>query len=79
MSEKHEQTEFEMGYRSLGKRPNYIAYQVIAREEGGKSNWTKIGVGFMHGDGGGVNVLLDCLPIDGRVTLRACPYSEDRM
>jgi len=55
MSGTHEQTEFEMEYQSLGKQPNYIAYQVTTREEGKKSSWTKIGVGFMHGDGAGVS------------------------
>ena len=79
MSGTHEQTEFEMEYQSLGKRPSYIAYQVTTREEGKKSSWTKIGVGFMHVDAAGFNILLDCLPTDGRITLRTRAYSEESM
>ena len=34
------------------------------------SSWLKIGVAFMHEDGHGYDVVLDALPVNGRVVLR---------
>jgi hypothetical protein len=49
--------------------PEFVAYNV--REGGnGKGYWDKIGVGFMHRDGKGVDIRLNSLPMDGHVTLR---------
>ena len=52
------------------KAPNYIAYHVRDRGEGQKGFWTRIGVAWAHGDGKGINIVLDCIPVDGRLTLR---------
>jgi hypothetical protein len=72
-----DQTELEMEshLQPKTKQPNYLAYQVTELENRDPS-WTKIGVAFLHRDGGGLNLLLDCLPTNGRVTLRARPYRE---
>ncbi len=35
-----------------------------------QSAWTRIGSVWMHRDGDGYNIHLDCLPVDGRLTLR---------
>ena len=32
--------------------------------------WTKIGAVFAHKDGKGYDVALDCLPLDGRISIR---------
>ncbi|MCF6302497.1 MAG: hypothetical protein L3J13_04760 [Devosiaceae bacterium] len=50
-------------------RPSHIAYQV---REGGeeKSFFNRVGSAFAHGDGKGFNLVLDSMPVDGRVTLR---------
>lgn len=48
--------------------PTHIAYQV--RESSEKSYWKPIGAAWLHKDGKGFNVQLDCLPIDGRISLR---------
>ena len=51
------------------KRPSHFAYQVRDSEDG-KSFFNKVGAAFAHKDGQGFNVLLDSVPVDGRVTLR---------
>jgi hypothetical protein len=35
-----------------------------------KANWTKIGVGFAHKDGNGLNVELKALPVSGKLVIR---------
>ena len=54
------------------KRPTHTAYSVKDRENK-KSEWRPIGVAFAHADGKGFNVVLDLMPLDGRITLRAAP------
>jgi len=51
------------------KLPTHIAYQVQDRE-GKKPFWQRIGGAWSHSDGHGMTVLLDSMPLDGRVTLR---------
>ncbi len=51
------------------KTPSHIAYQVRDRE-GKKGFWTRIGSAWAHADGQGFNIQLECLPLDGRITLR---------
>lgn len=48
--------------------PTHLAYQV--RDGKDKGFWTRIGVAWQHRDGKGFNVLLECTPLDGRITLR---------
>jgi hypothetical protein len=55
---------------TTGKRPTYIAYSVRERGEGKKSKFTEIGVVFPHKDGKGLDVLIDVVPLSGRITLR---------
>lgn len=52
----------------INKAPTHIAYHV--RAAGEKSFWDRIGVAWQHGDGKGFNIELNCVPIDGQVTLR---------
>jgi hypothetical protein len=51
------------------KRPDYAAYVVRDRDDK-KSNWREIGVAFAHRDGKGIDLLLDAVPVSGRVVLR---------
>ena len=51
-----------------GNAPTHIAYQV--REGSQKSYWTRIGAAWAHNDGKGFSIQLECLPLDGKVTLR---------
>ena len=54
---------------STTKAPSHIAYQVRDRE-GQKGFWTRIGSVWPHADGRGFNLQLECVPLDGRITLR---------
>lgn len=50
-------------------KPAYIAYTV--RERGDQDGfWSRIGVAFPHADGKGYSLVLDAIPVDGRITLR---------
>lgn len=61
---------------SSGKAPSHIAYQVRERN-GGKGFWTRIGSAWAHADGNGFNLQLECLPLDGRITLRVASDKKD--
>jgi hypothetical protein len=50
-------------------QPAYRAYTVVKRE-GQDDFWLAIGAAFMHQDGDGYNVVLQALPIDGKIVLR---------
>jgi hypothetical protein len=48
--------------------PVLIAY-TVKDQRGKKSIWRRIGVAFPHDKGAGLTVLLDALPMDGRIVL----------
>jgi hypothetical protein len=51
------------------QQPTHRAYTVIKRE--GKDDfWLAIGAAFAHEDGDGFNIVLQALPIDGKIVLR---------
>ena len=54
---------------SSSQQPTYRAYTVVKRE-GADDFWLAIGAAFMHQDGDGYNIVLQALPIDGRIVLR---------
>ena len=56
-------------------KPEFNAYTVIKRGDDKDDYWLKIGSAFAHGDGDGFNLLLQALPIDGKIVLRR--YKED--
>ena len=58
------------------KLPSHDAYQVRNRE-GRKPFWTKIGSAWAHADGNGFNVQLECVPLDGRITLRVASEKKE--
>lgn len=58
------------------KQPSHIAYQVRDRE-GQKGFWTRIGSAWAHQDGNGFNIQLDCVPLDGRITLRVANEKKE--
>ena len=53
---------------SSSKSPSHIAYQV--RDSKDKGYFTRIGACWPHKDGNGLNIQLDAVPLDGRITLR---------
>jgi hypothetical protein len=58
------------------KLPSHNVYQVRDRE-GRKPFWVKIGAAWAHADGNGFNVQLECVPLDGRITLRVATEKKD--
>ena len=59
------------------QQPNYTAYTVHKRE--GKDDfWIAIGAAFMHQDGDGYNIVLQALPLDGKIVLRLPKTSDDK-
>lgn len=57
------------------KSPTHIAYQV--RDGKDKSYFTRIGVAWLNKDGKGLNVQLECVPLDGRITLRVATEKKE--
>jgi hypothetical protein len=51
------------------QQPTYQAYSVVKRE-GQDDYWLNIGAAFMHQDGEGFNIMLQALPINGKIVLR---------
>lgn len=49
--------------------PDFRAYTAIKRE-GQKDFWVDVGAAFLHQDGAGMNVVLQAMPLDGRIILR---------
>jgi len=58
------------------QQPSYQAYTVVKRE-GQDDFWLNIGAAFMHQDGDGYNVVLQALPINGKIVLRLPKSQED--
>ena len=58
------------------KAPSHLVYHV-RDVEGRKSFWTRIGSAWAHKDGSGFNVQLECVPLDGRVSLRVATEKKD--
>ena len=55
------------------QQPTYQAYTVVKRQgkEGTQDDyWLNIGAAFMHQDGEGFNIVLQALPINGKIVLR---------
>ena len=53
-------------------KPVYYAYIVKEYTVGSekRSAWNRAGAVFAHRDGEGFDIMLDALPVDGRLTLR---------
>ncbi len=58
------------------KAPTHIAYQV-RDGKGDKGFWTRIGAAWQHKDGNGFNIQLECVPLDGRITLRVATENKE--
>lgn len=56
--------------------PAYRAYTVVKRE-GKDDYWLNLGVAFAHEDGEGFNLLLQALPVDGKLVLRRYKENEE--
>ncbi|MEZ6098139.1 MAG: hypothetical protein R3E01_04135 [Pirellulaceae bacterium] len=59
-----------MSESNKASKPTRTAYVVRESTNGGKSYWNRIGSAWKHKDGDGFNIQLECIPLDGRITLR---------
>lgn len=62
---------------TASKAPTHAAYQVRDSKGEGKGFWTRIGAAWQHKDGKGFNIQLECVPLDGRITLRVATESKE--
>jgi hypothetical protein len=57
------------------KQPTHRAYTVIKRE-GQDDYWLNLGLVFPHKDGGGFNIMLQAVPLDGKIVSREVSDGE---
>ena len=57
-------------------KPSHRAYTVIKRD-GKEDYWLNIGLCFPHEDSGGFNMLLQAMPLDGKIVLRTFQEDEE--
>ena len=57
-------------------KPTHRVYSVIKRE-GKEDFWLNLGVCFSHEDNQGFNLLLQALPIDGKLVMRTYRDEDD--
>ena len=58
------------------RQPTHRAYSVI-RREGQDDYWLNIGLVFPHKDNGGFNIMLQALPLDGKIVCREITAEDD--
>lgn len=52
----------------MPNKPAYLAYSAVPQGDGGKSRWREIGAAFA-GQKGTLTVLLDAVPLSGKIVL----------
>ena len=58
--------------------PVLIAYTVKRSKKANRPIWTRIGRAYPHDTGAGLTVILDSIPLDGRVVLLEPDDDDDR-
>jgi hypothetical protein len=58
------------------RQPTHRAYSVI-RREGQDDFWLNLGLVFDHKDGKGFNIVLQALPLDGKIVCREVAEQQD--
>ncbi len=63
----------------MANNQQQLAYRAfsVTRREGDEDFWLQIGAAFPHTDGKGFNVVLQALPLDGRIILRV-PKDDEK-
>ena len=64
-----------MAEREQPKQATHRAYSVI-RREGQEDFWLNLGLVFDHKDGKGFNIMLQALPLDGKIVCREITDEE---
>ena len=66
-----------MAEKSESRQPTHRAYSVIRRGDGQDDFWLNIGLVFPHKDDGGFNIMLQALPLDGKIVCRTITAEEE--
>jgi hypothetical protein len=64
-----------MADKDSPQQPTHRAYSVIKRE-GQDDYWLNLGLAFPHKDGKGLNIMLQAIPLDGKVVCREIADEE---
>jgi hypothetical protein len=64
-----------MAEKDQPQQPTHRAYSVVKRE-GQEDYWLNLGLAFPHKDGKGFNIILQALPLDGKVVCREVADDE---
>lgn len=71
----------ERGDRGARNAPTHAVFHVRdtngTSSKGKKAFWTRIGSAWPHADGQGFNVQMECVPLDGRLSLRIIDEAKD--
>lgn len=65
-----------MADKDAPRQPSHRAYAVI-RREGQDDFWLNLGLVFPHKDGNGFNLMLQALPLDGKIVCREITADEE--
>ncbi len=70
-----ETKEMKMSNTKTSKsKPSHTLYAVQGNDD--KSHWTRIGAAWLHKDGNGFSLTLDCLPLNGRIQMRLATQDD---
>ena len=58
------------------KSVDYLAYGV-RDDADNQPHWIRVGAAFVHKDGSGYDIVLDAVPVNGRIVLREPKYQDD--
>lgn len=61
----------------MSNDPVLIAYGVKQRNSSMRSHWQRIGEAYPHESGAGLTVVLDAVPLDGRIILLERDEGDD--
>jgi hypothetical protein len=65
-----------MAEKNESKAPTHRVYSVI-RREGQDDFWLNLGLAFEHKDGKGFNIMLQALPLDGKIVCREVAEDDE--
>jgi hypothetical protein len=65
-----------MAEKSEQRQPTHRAYSVI-RREGQDDFWLNLGLVFPHKDGSGFNIMLQAVPLDGKIVCREITAEDE--
>lgn len=62
----------------MSNDPVLIAYGAKRRSATQRTHWQRIGEAFPHENGAGLTVVLDAMPLDGRIILLEPDHADDQ-